>query len=495
MIRHDSKRSVVVQCAGLQPGGSAGPSSGPADLAHLSRVRRMRASAKALDPQLVQRQALCHQSVVGEYAAELLQHMQQLESEPRGERTSAQSFAAQPQINGRMRYLIYDFLMCCHTRLGLSTATLFLSYGILDRYTSRFIVRSGEYQLLALTALWVSSKYWDTKNRAATLPVLLSLCCEQYSAQQFKQTELQLLKYMNWSLCQVVTPDSIVDISLFLAGSDVDVNEVKLGAVMLCELAAFDLQLTLDTEWSKIVLAAITLVKSAIKSARGKAQFTDYETALRGTQLAPLCHRLLQLAIKRDAMPSSFRFKYLRADPPTLSGRILDCLASYHMQWQLEQFLTISPRSDTPDVLSDRSLQHFAFNNSNPSLASCESASPASMASAGSPFASPSLGPELSALNTTTHTTPESVPAPSFAERAQLAAALPPLTPITPSIVQSKIKWGVLRRRPGVPSHSRTSSAVSRTAMGPSAGISAHRKRASSDMDLDFFDDHLAAKR
>lgn len=482
MIRHDSKRSVVGQLPGLP------------DLAHLSRVRRMRSSTKALEPKLVQRQALCHQSVVSEYGSELLQHMRQLEMAPRGEHISAQSFAAQPQINGRMRYLIYDFLMCCHTRLGLSTATLFLSYGILDRYTSRFIVRSGEYQLLALTALWVSSKYWDSKNRAATLPMLLSLCCEQYSAQQFKQTELQLLKYMNWSLCQITTADSIIDISLFLAGSEVDVNEVKLGAVMLCELAAFEPRLALDTEWSKIVLAAITLVKSGIKFARGKNQYVDYETTLRGTHLAPVCHKLLQLAIKREAMPSSFRFKYLR-DPPSPSGRILDCLASYHMQWQLEQFLTTTPGPDTPDDLSDKSFQHFAFNSTNPSLASCDSASPTSVASAGSPFASPGIGQELSALNTTTHTTPESVPTPSFAERAQLGSTLPPLTPLTPSIIQSKIKWGLLRRRSGVSGHTRASSAASRTNLGPSAGLSAHKKRASSDMGLDFFDDHLATKR
>ena len=152
-------------------------------------------------------------------------------------------------------------------------------------------MRSGNYQLLALTALWISSKYWDSKNRVATLPVLLSLCCEQYTAQQFKNTEIQLLKYLNWSLCDIVTCDSLIDLQLFLKGAPkgIDLNEIKLGTIMLCELSRFDLELSLDSQLDKIVLAAITLIKLAIKFVKD-GQYDNYKAVLSQNPKLSLIH-------------------------------------------------------------------------------------------------------------------------------------------------------------------------------------------------------------
>ncbi|GAV53704.1 hypothetical protein ZYGR_0AK02060 [Zygosaccharomyces rouxii] len=529
MIRHDSKRSMGSIMAGLP------------DLAHLSRVRKLRSSAKALDPNLTQKESIVHQRTISEYGSELwLQLQNQLQgSFVNSSNNSWENFKSQPQINCRMRNLIYDFIMCCHTRLNLCTSTLFLSYSILDRYTSRYIVRSGEYQLLALTALWISSKYWDSKNRVATLPVLLSLCCEQYSATQFKNTEIQLLKYLNWSLCDIVTCDSLIDVQLFLQGAPrgIDLNEVKLGTIMLCELSRFDLKLSLDSQLDKIVLAAITLTKLAIKFVKD-GQYDNYKVVLsQDSKCLEICDKLLELISKKDSLPSSFRFKYLRMDSRSnKSLRIIESLTGYHMQWQLEQFLTTANFTNSFGEnscyeLSLSSSNEFNDSNGNKhnlasSPASCDSASPTSMSnsitSAASPFASPSMGTELSTINTT-HTTPESVPTPSFMETRhnqyhhnhtkpiltlqptlqQSHSQLPPLTPTTPSILQSKLKLGALRRtRSGQNhGHSRNPSFNSRPIMSTSTSaiqpdfLKTHRKRLSSDMDVDFFQDHLATKR
>lgn len=533
MIRHDSKRSMGSLMAGLP------------DLAHLSRVRKLRSSAKALDPNLTQKESVVHQRTISEYGADLwLQLQNQLQDNfVNSNSNSWENFKSQPQINCRMRSLIYDFMMCCHTRLNLCTSTLFLSYSILDRYTSRFIVRSGEYQLLALTALWISSKYWDSKNRVATLPVLLSLCCEQYSATQFKNTEMQLLKYLNWSLCDIVTCDSLIDVQLFLQGAPrgVDLNEIKLGTIMLCELSRFDIKLSLDSQLDKIVLAAITLTKLAIIFVKD-GQYNNYKAALaQDPKCLKICDKLLELVNNKDSLPSSFRFKYLRTEfRSNKSLRIIESLTGYHMQWQLEQFLTTANFTNSfgegprHDLSLSSSSSEFNESNGNKhnlasSPASCGSASPASMpnsiASAASPFASPSMGTELSTVNTT-HTTPEAVPTPSFMETRhnqyhqhyhkhtkpilnlqpilqQPHTQLPPLTPTTPSILQSKLKLGALRRtRSGQNhGHSRHPSFNSRPIMSTNASITqpgffkTHRKRLSSDMEIDFFQDHLATKR
>lgn len=526
MIRHDSKGSVATIMAGLP------------DLAHLSRVRKLRSSAKALDPNLTQRESIVQQRVISEYGDELWEQLQgQLENGlTKGHSYSWENFNAQPQINCRMRSLIYDFIMCCHTRLNLCTSTLFLSYSILDRYTSRFIVRSGDYQLVALTALWISSKYWDSKNRIATLPLLLSLCCEQYSAQQFKNTELQLLKYLNWSVCDIVTCDSLIDIQLFLRGSPggIDLNELKLGSIMLCELSRFDIKLSLDFEVDKIALAAITLVKLAIKFVKD-GQYDNYERVLLGDKKClTICEKLLEMVVKRDSLPSSFRFKYLRSDSASKNNKslsIIEALTGYHMQWKLEQFLTTTNFTNNfgenpilglaPTTSSNEFNDNYKMHNLASSPASYGSASPTSFTSAASPFTSPGMNNELSTINTN-HTTPESASSPALVDNChhytkpvltlqsnvhQAHSQFPPLTPITPSVLQNRFKFGVLRRTSSGQNHykgahSRNPSLRSRPIMKVANSapiepdfVKTHRKRASSEMEIDFFEDHLTSKR
>lgn len=524
------------------------------DLAYMSHVRRNVARLKSQDQNLVKRELASHQFSVLEYSNHLLTHLICLEEDNSKSisKPSLSSFESQPQINDKMRHLIFDFLMCCHTRLGLSSSTLFLCFNMLDRYTSKYIVKSSNYQLLALTALWISSKYWDSKNRIASLKILQNLCCKQYSIQQFKEMELHILKSLNWTLCQSATPDSFIDILLFLKDNKnvspsvlhddnvrdiLNVNEIKFGSIMLCELASFDLQLAFNCKSSQIVLGAITLVTLAIKF-ETLNQWENFQCNSQDAGLIRICNALLQLVLKSDSLPSSFKFKYIGGNAETTtSKKILNALHNYFIQLQLEEFYrsqelltasssatnmsSTSPCEKTnndnnesikyePDNKtaaggggsSNGQSQSFAFTQY--ILASSNSATPPpalSSSASTSPFASPFMAHDLS---TTTNTiTPNSLPTPSSFENKSLLSlssitnnsTLLPLTPTTPILLQNKMKLGAMKRRSTVNPHCRSTMLQSQTtAPLPSTFIKGHKKRASSAMDIDFFEDDLPVK-
>lgn len=523
------------------------------DLAYMSHVRRNVARLKSQDENLVKRELASHHFSVLEYSNQLLTHLICLEEDNSKNisKPSLSSFEAQPQINDKMRRLIFDFLMCCHTRLGLSSSTLFLCFNMLDRYTSKYIVKSSNYQLLALTALWISSKYWDSKNRIASLKILQNLCCKQYSIQQFKEMELHVLKSLNWTLCQTATPDSFIDILLFLkdnknvspsvlhddkARDILNVNEIKFGSIMLCELASFDLQLAFNCKSSQIVLGAITLVTLAIKF-ETLNQWENFQCNSQDAGLIRICNALLQLVLKSDSLPSSFKFKYIGGNAETAtSKKILNALHKYFIQLQLEEFyrsqelLTacIPSSSGKMNTTSPYEKSHQNINDNNEStkyetehkagsdgggqqqsfaftqyiLASSNSTTPPpalSTSSSASPFASPFMAHDLSATNTIT---PNSLPTPSSFENKSLlslssitnSSTLLPLTPTTP--ILNKMKLGAMKgRSTAVNSHCRSTMPQLKTTVPvPSTFIKGHKKRASSAMDIDFFEEDLPVK-
>lgn len=501
------------------------------DLGYMARVRRTVAHLKSQEAKLVAREAASHEFSVLEYSNSLLNHLIQLERND-GQHVVSKpnltTFESQPQINGKMRLLIFDFLMCCHTRLGLSSSTLFLCFNILDRYTSKYIVKSCNYQLLALTALWISSKYWDSKNRITSLKHLTKLCCKQYSAQQFKEMELHLLKSLNWSLCQFATHDSFIDMLLFMKDNktvsptilhenDLNVEVIKFGSTMLCELACFDIKLSFNYSASQIVLAAITLTTLALKF-EDLNQWEDLDSVGNDANLIRVCHSLLSLVLKADSLPSSFKFKYINEGKAT-SERILKALQNYFIQLQMEQFYrsqefeilqttqaSYEKRNDFNDnerVKDDASAtgvqttghsynHSFASNPSN--IASIPSATtpPAMASSSASPFASPFMAHELFTSTPDSLTTPSGDrPLLSFSKSTSTSSGLLPLTPTTPTLLQNKMA-AIKRRSMGARaplSNSRTSFENTKTF------VKGHRKRASSSMDIDFFEDDIAIKR
>ncbi|CCD25189.1 uncharacterized protein NDAI_0E03720 [Naumovozyma dairenensis CBS 421] len=382
----------------------------PVDLNVLSQIRKHVANVKAHNPNLMKKEMTNHQSSINEYSKDILNKLITFEysTDFKINKPDLSKFKLQPEINESMRNLIFDFLMCCHTRLKLSTSTLFLAYSIIDRFSSKFLIKNFSYQLISLTALWISSKYWDSKYRIPTLKNLQNLCCNQYSKSEFKEMELQILKAFNWSVCQIPTHDSVIDILLFLNQKNIfqnqlmTINEIKMGSIMLCELASFNLDISFEYNPSMISITSINLMKLALTFHKSN-KWDEIESISQDNKIITICHALLeqlssayqtsstveadegadatsvysgtthpysqQKELKRSTLPTSFNSKYnlinnknneSNETTSTYYKNLFTALYNYSIQWQLNNFYasqsvqdylsTITPSSGDKDI-------------------------------------------------------------------------------------------------------------------------------------------------
>lgn len=67
----------------------------------------------------------------------------------------------QPDVNGRMRAILVDWLVEVHHRFDLMQETLYLTVHLVDRYLSLKRINRSHLQLVGVTAMLVASKYED----------------------------------------------------------------------------------------------------------------------------------------------------------------------------------------------------------------------------------------------------------------------------------------------------------------------------------------------
>lgn len=65
----------------------------------------------------------------------------------------------QPEINAKMRMILFDWLIEVHRKFELMPETLYLTINIVDRFLSVKAVRKKELQLVGISAMLLASKY------------------------------------------------------------------------------------------------------------------------------------------------------------------------------------------------------------------------------------------------------------------------------------------------------------------------------------------------
>jgi len=345
------------------------------NLPYLAYVRRMVSAKKSENVNLVRRELRSHHNSMTEYSIDHFHHLFNLNA-AQDKSNNLSNFELQPQINTKMRALIFDFIMYSHTRLNLCTATLFLTFDILDRYASKFIVKSGNYQLLALTTLWLASKYWDAKHRVVNLTTLCQLCCNQYSKQNFRDMELHILKSLNWDLFQTTTYDSLIDMLLFMKNNDMEIpfedqdrfavssilnsnlniNEIKLGAIIICELLSFDIKITSTYDTYTLTKAVITLLTLSMNYQYFDKFENLNDVCTNDQEMVKIINKLLQICAFDTNFPSSFKFKHFNMkknddnnnekastneNKPSTAEKLLQHLANYNHKVQADEFIRL----------------------------------------------------------------------------------------------------------------------------------------------------------
>ncbi|CCF60404.1 hypothetical protein KAFR_0K00490 [Kazachstania africana CBS 2517] len=346
----------------------------------LARTRRNISNMKNQNPILIKNALRNHQQTIKEYSDEFTTFM-----------LDAISSYNIPQyihplfnIDHCRRLSIFNYAMHSHMKLNLCTPALFLTFNILNRYISNFEVNAQEHQLVALTALWIASKYWDIKYRTVTLHSLSSVCGGIYTRKQFKDMEFHLLKSLNWTICDGITMDSLIDTKLFeeleslnkenqvnnassSSIANLNVNEIKLGTVMLCELAFFDERLTFDNDYCSIVEAAISIVISSLKF-QYYNEWQNLETLHNHPNLTSVAYSLLNVITSYELLAPSFKSKYIfntvAGQPITPANKLLVIMLNYNTRIQLESF---SPLQNY-ELTEGSSESEFSSTRSNSSL-------------------------------------------------------------------------------------------------------------------------------
>lgn len=272
--------------------------------------RRTVSRLAASHPKLRSMEQKAHTTAINTYTAEILKHLTELEATCK---ISPQLIQSQPQITIAMRPILFDFLMDVHNRLKLSNQTFFLMINIIDRYCSLRIVRKDHFQLLGLTALWLASKYCDSKHKVPSIEFLRATCCNCYSKNLFVEMESHILKSLNW---EVGSPshDSFIDLLLkenFLNFKPERINDIKYGANYLCQLSQFFTRITFNYSISMISIASVLIMTNSL-TLINENQFVHFNTQTNNNgKLNKLCSLMLNV-IRENPLPPSFQTKYFK---------------------------------------------------------------------------------------------------------------------------------------------------------------------------------------
>lgn len=137
-----------------------------------------------------------------------------------------------PDINGRMRAILVDWLIEVHTKYNLRSETLFLTRNLIDRYLSRMPTTRRRLQLVGVVAMFVAAKFEEVDpptarsfayitDNAYTVDMIFKMECTMLAALGFKivvPTEAHFLDFLLSELscddlqCQLVR--YVVELSL-----------------------------------------------------------------------------------------------------------------------------------------------------------------------------------------------------------------------------------------------------------------------------------------
>lgn len=230
------------------------------NLSKLAMKRYEISSLKCSNQNLINHELSIHQNTINEY----LSLYDTIKINNNGSlHLHLQNFINQPYIDANLRIRMIDTLITSHFTLRLSTPTLFHSILIMDQISCNFIIKDYNYKLIALVALWISSKFYDLKRRVPHLSQLYQLTQYRYDKQEFCSMELIILNNLNWELFNSMdTLDTCIDSILFpfLSQLGNNINNLKIWFLIISELCMFDVYLSMQFNSMDLIQAIFPIV-------------------------------------------------------------------------------------------------------------------------------------------------------------------------------------------------------------------------------------------
>lgn len=224
-----------------------------------------------------------------------------------------QNFLNQPYIDPQLRSRMIDSLITYHSKLRLSTPTLFQSISIMDRISCNYIIKDYNYKLVAIVSLWISSKFHDLKRRVPKLSQLIQLTQYRYDPREICSMELVILNNLGWQIESSSTFDAFIDSLLFPYLQDLgnDINRIKIWMLIICELCLFDVRLSMQYDIQVMTRCAFEIALSINQFSCKSGRICSFDVSNSEYDFTNVLNRIKRyLFSKSFAFPISVCLKY-----------------------------------------------------------------------------------------------------------------------------------------------------------------------------------------
>lgn len=203
----------------------------------------------------------------------------------------------QTDIDSDKRSILINWLVDVSDEYELHPETLFICTNIIDRFLSRMDVKTENFQLLGVAAMFIASKYEEIYP--PDLHRFVEVTDDTYSGHEIRQMEQEILKTLNFRISLPTITFFLRDIFAFNKFS----RKVYHMSEYLCYLSLVADQPFLEYYPSEIALAAVILaahqldaaanISSELKTAYDKSNLDQLErrTPPKGVKLRDLDRR------------------------------------------------------------------------------------------------------------------------------------------------------------------------------------------------------------
>ena len=127
-----------------------------------------------------------------------------------------------------MRCILIDWLISLQNKFFFNTKTLFLTVNLIDRYLSKKPILRTRFQLLGVTALFISSKYEEMYMK--NINDFVEITARAFNKEQILEMESELIDLVDFNL---ELPLSIDFFGILGSIYKFDKNEFRFGYFLL----------------------------------------------------------------------------------------------------------------------------------------------------------------------------------------------------------------------------------------------------------------------
>lgn len=164
-----------------------------------------------------------------EYLDEILQNLREEEINNKY-KINPYYFNFQNEINNKMRIILINWIIEVHNKLNFREETLYTAIYIMDAYLSRKFIQRKKYQLLGVTALYISTKLHEIYIRR--IKDYSFITDYAYNESEIIKMESDICKILNFNFL-IPTSLSFYGIISKKIGLDKDANQLNFGKFLI----------------------------------------------------------------------------------------------------------------------------------------------------------------------------------------------------------------------------------------------------------------------